>query len=110
RGADAALLPSALLLCGEPHRIRSQRDRGLPSDDSADFEQDSRTGACEHRFLSVGQVPAADIDVGNAPRRVSGQCWLGGGRMNARRVVKWTLGVLLVLAVIGFLAFLYFIP
>ena len=30
--------------------------------------------------------------------------------MNVRRVVKWTLGVLLVLAVVGFLAFLYFIP
>jgi len=30
--------------------------------------------------------------------------------MNVRRVVKWTVGVLLVVAVVGFLAFLYFIP
>jgi len=30
--------------------------------------------------------------------------------MNVRRVVKWTLGVLLVLVVVGFLAFLYLIP
>ncbi|HEU5254441.1 MAG TPA: hypothetical protein VFU28_00510 [Vicinamibacterales bacterium] len=30
--------------------------------------------------------------------------------MNVRRVVKWVVGVLLVLAVVGFLAFLYFIP
>ena len=30
--------------------------------------------------------------------------------MNVRRVVKWTLGALLVLAVVGFLAFLYLIP
>jgi hypothetical protein len=30
--------------------------------------------------------------------------------MNVRRILKWTLGVLLVVAVVGFLAFLYFIP
>jgi hypothetical protein len=30
--------------------------------------------------------------------------------MNVGRVVKWTVGVLLVIGVIGFLAFLYFIP
>jgi hypothetical protein len=30
--------------------------------------------------------------------------------MNVRRVVKWTIGVLLVIGVIGFIAFLYLIP
>ena len=30
--------------------------------------------------------------------------------MNVRRVATWTIGVLLVLAVAGFLAFLYLIP
>src|SRR6185295_2691588 len=34
----------------------------------------------------------------------------GGWRMNVRRVAKWTVGVLLVIAVAAFLAFLYLIP
>src|SRR5439155_12538221 len=108
RHAPAAL-SDGLRVVFAPHARRSRRDREVPPHGAGGLESHPRTHVDLPAVLSVGQVQDADprqrsaVDLLPRQRRHE-----GSGAM--KRFLKWTLATLLVLAVAGLLAFLYFIP